>query len=214
LANVLLHVGIHHIERREPDRALAFGDELVGLAEPLGFPLYAATGKFFRGCARADAGNLEKGIAEMEHALAELAQVAVGIGAPGFLTLYAERLRRVGRHDDALRVVALGLMRAESQDSHWVDAELHRIHARTLMDSEEAAEEAAEARLMQSLEIARRQENNLFGLRTTMDIARLWQRRGRCDEAHALLAPLHASFTEGFELQDLRDAKALLNELA
>lgn len=213
LANVLLHVTIHHIERREPDRALALGEELVDLADPLGFPMYAAVGRFFRGCARADLGDLETGIAEMEHALAELAQVSVGIGAPGFLVLFAERLRRVGRHDNALAIVALGLMRGESQGAHWGDAELHRVHARTLLDRGDAVEEA-EARLMQSLEIARRQENNLFGLRTAMDLARLWQRRGKCDEARALLAPLHASFTEGFELQDLQDAKALLNELA
>jgi class 3 adenylate cyclase/predicted ATPase len=213
LANVLLHVAIHHIERREPDRALAIGEQLVALAEPLGFPLFAGAGRFIRGCARADAGNLEAGIAAMEHALAELAQVAMGIGAPGFLTLFAERLRRVGRRDDALNIVALGLMRAESQDSHWVDAELHRVHARTLFDRGDAVEEA-EARLMQSLEIARRQENNLFGLRAAMDIARLWQGRGKADEARALLAPLHASFTEGFELRDLQDAKALLDQLA
>ena len=213
LANVLLHVTIHHIERREPDRALALGEELVNLADPLGFPMYAAVGRFFRGCACADLGKLATGIAEMEHALAELAQVSVGIGAPGFLVLFAERLRRVGRHDDALAIVALGLMRGESQGAHWANAELHRVHARTLLDRGDAVEEA-EARLMQSLEIARQQENNLFALRTAMDIARLWQRRGKCDEARALLAPLHASFTEGFELQDLQDAKALLTELA
>jgi len=213
LANVLLHVAVHHIERREPDRALALGEELVELADPLGFPMFAGAGRFFCGLARADAGNLATGIAEMEHALAELAQVSVGIGAPGFLVLFAERLRRVGRHDDALGIVALGLMRGESQGAHWGDAELHRVHARTLLDRGDAVEEA-EARLMQSLEIAQRQENNLFGLRTAMDLARLWQRRGKRDEARALLAPLHASFTEGFGLQDLQEAEALLGELA
>jgi hypothetical protein len=66
LANVLLHVAIHRIERREPDRALALGEELVELAAPLGFLVCAGAGRFFCGCARADAGNLEAGIAEME----------------------------------------------------------------------------------------------------------------------------------------------------
>lgn len=212
LANVLLHVAIHRVERREPDRALALAEELVELAAPLGFPMFEGAGRFLRGCARADAGDLETGIAEMEHALGELAKVAVGIGAPGFLVLFAERLRRVGRHDDALAVVALGLMRGESQGAHWGDAELHRVHARTLLDRGDATEEA-EACLVQSLEIAQRQENNLFGLRAAMDLARLWHRRGKGDEARALLAPLHAASTEGFELQDLRDAGALLNEL-
>lgn len=212
LANVLLHVAIHHVERREPDRALAFCEELVRLAAPLGFPMFEGAGKFLRGCARADAGDLDAGIAEMEHALGELAKVAVGIGSPGFLVLFAERLRRVGRHDDALAVVTLGLMRAESQGAHWGDAELHRVHARTLLDRGGATEEA-EARLAQSLDIARRQENQLFALRAAMDLARLRQRRGRRDEARALLGPLHASFTEGLGLQDLRDAAALLDEL-
>ena len=213
LANVLLHVAIHHLERREPNRALALSEELVELAAPLGFPMFEGAGRFLRGGARADAGNLETGIVEMEHALGELAKVAVGIGAPGFLVLFAERLRRVGRHDDALGIAALGLMRAESQGAHWGDVELHLVHARTLLDRGDAAEEA-EVRLVQSLEIARRQENNLFGLRAAMDLARLWQRCGKRDEARALLAPLHAAFVEGLELQDLRDAAALLDELA
>ncbi len=213
LANVLLHVAIHHVERCEPDRALAYGEELVQLAAPLGFPMFEAAGRFLCGCARADAGSLETGIAEMEHALGELAKVAVGIGAPGFLVLFAERLRQIGRHDDALAIVALGLMRGESQGAHWADAELHRVHASTLLDRGAAAEEA-EARLVRSLEIARRQENALFALRTAMDLARLWQRRGQCDQAHALLSPLQASFREGHELQDLRDAAALLDELS
>lgn len=212
LANVLLHVAIHHVERREPDRALTFADELVELAAPLGFPMFEGAGRFLRGCARADAGDLEAGIAEMEHALGELAKVAVGIGSPGFLVLFAERLRRVGRHDDALAIAALGLMRAESQGAHWGDAELHRVHACTLLDRG-GADEEAEQRLAQSLEIARRQENHLFALRTAMDLARLWQGRGQCAAARALLEPLHASFTEGLELRDLLDAAALLEGL-
>ena len=84
--------------------------------------------------------------------------------------LFAERLRRVGRHDDALAIVALGLMRAESQDAHWGDAELHRVHACTLLDRG-GADEEAEQRLAQSLEIARRQENHLFALRTAMSVS-------------------------------------------
>ena len=213
LANVLLHVAIHQVERREPDRALAFSEELVELAAPLGFPMFEGAGRFLRGCARADAGDLEAGIAEMEHALGELAKVAVGIGSPGFLVLFAERLRRVGRHDDALAIAALGLMRAQSQGAHWGDAELHRVHACTLLDRG-GADEEAEARLAQSLDIARRQENHLFALRTAMDLARLRLGRGRCAAARALLGPLHASFTEGLGLRDLLDAAALLEGLA
>ncbi|HZR79615.1 MAG TPA: AAA family ATPase [Candidatus Binatia bacterium] len=213
LANILLHVSVHHNDRREPDRVLELSGELIGLAEPLGFPMFVGAGKFFRGCARADSGEIAKGIAEMEQALVELAQTGTGIGAPGFLTLFADRLRRVGRYDEALGVVGLGLARAEGQDAHWVDAELHRLHAQILLDKGGAAEEA-EARLVQSLEIARAQENRLYEPRAAMALARLWQSQGKRDQARALLAPVYAWFTEGLDLRDLKDARALLDDLA
>jgi adenylate cyclase len=47
-------------------------------------------------------------------------------------------------------------------------------------------------------------------LRAAMSLARLWMSRGDVSEARRLLEPLYASFTEGFETPDLRDAKALL----
>jgi predicted ATPase len=80
------------------------------------------------------------------------------------------------------------------------------------LDKGDAAEEA-EARLGQSLEIARRQENKLFELRAAMGLARLWQGQGKRDQGRALLAPVYAWFTEGFDPRDLKDAQALLDEL-
>ena len=64
------------------------------------------------------------------------------------------------------------------------------------------------------MEIARRQEAKTFELRAATSLARLWQRQGKRDAARALLAPLYASFTEGFDTRDLVEAKALLEELA
>ena len=85
------------------------------------------------------------------------------------------------------------------------------------------AVEEAEALFNQSLEIARRQEAKTFELRAATSLARLWQRQGKCDApsgalakedaARALLSPLYAWFTEGFDTRDLKDAKALLGEL-
>ena len=65
----------------------------------------------------------------------------------------------------------------------------------------------------QSLEIARRQEAKTFELRAATTLARLWQRQGKREKARALLAPLYAWFTEGFDTRDLIDAKALLEEV-
>ena len=73
--------------------------------------------------------------------------------------------------------------------------------------------EEAEALFHQALEIARRQEAKTFELRAATSLARLWQRQGKRDAAHDLLAPLYAWFTEGFDTRDLIEAKALLAEL-
>ena len=65
-----------------------------------------------------------------------------------------------------------------------------------------------------SIEIARRQEAKWWELRAAASLARLWQRQGKRDEASDLLQPVYDWFTEGFDTQDLKDAKALLEELA
>jgi predicted ATPase len=75
------------------------------------------------------------------------------------------------------------------------------------------AVEEAEALFHQSLEIARRQEAKTFELRAATSLARLWQHQDKRDAARALLAPFYAWFTEGFATRDLKDAKALLEQL-
>jgi predicted ATPase len=78
-----------------------------------------------------------------------------------------------------------------------------------------AADEAeAEACFHQALDIARRQQAKSWELRAAMSLSRLWQRQGRRTEARELLAPIYGWFTEGFDIADLQEAKALLGELA
>ena len=74
--------------------------------------------------------------------------------------------------------------------------------------------EAAERNFLASLDWARRQQAKSWELRTSTSLARLWQSRGKRQAAYALLAPVYAWFTEGFDTRDLLDAKALLDELA
>ena len=130
-----------------------------------------------------------------------------------FLSMLAEGFRKVGRHDEALRALGLGVAQAEQQGEHIHDAELYRLRAEILLDLDANAVEEAEALFHQSLEIARRQEAKTFELRAATSLARLWQRQGKRVAARDLLAPVYAWFTEGFATRDLREAKALLAEL-
>jgi class 3 adenylate cyclase/predicted ATPase len=213
LADALLFAGSVHFERGELDRGGERAGELAGLAERLGFPLYLGVGRFYRGFARVELGEGEAGIAEMHQAMGELAGMGSGFGAPQFLCMLAEGLRKVARQDDALGVLGLGLAQAEQHGGHWYDTELHRLRAEILLDMDANATEEAEALFGRSLEIARRQEAKAFELRAATCLARLWQRQGKRDAARALLAPIHAWFTEGFTTRDLQEARALLRDL-
>ena len=72
----------------------------------------------------------------------------------------------------------------------------------------------AEACFHQALDIARQQQAKSWELRTAMSLAHLWQQQGKRQEARELLAPIYNWFTEGFDIADLQEARALLEELA
>jgi predicted ATPase len=82
-----------------------------------------------------------------------------------------------------------------------------------LLGLDAAGVEQAEAAFAQTLEVARRQQAKSLELRAATSLARLWRDQGKRAQAHDLLAPIYGWFTEGFETQDLKDAKALLGEL-
>ncbi len=102
---------------------------------------------------------------------------------------------------------------AETDGDRWYEAELRRLNGELLLTGSDPRPAEAEACLRQALDVARSQEAKLWELRTTVTLARLWQSRGKRQEARDLLAPVHDWFTEGFDTADLRDARALLGEL-
>ncbi|MGH8679316.1 MAG: hypothetical protein ACREUQ_13330, partial [Burkholderiales bacterium] len=74
--------------------------------------------------------------------------------------------------------------------------------------------EEGETWLQRSLDIAQAQQAKSWELRTATSLTRLWQSQGKRKEAHALLAPIYGWFTEGFDTEDLKEAKALLDQLS
>src|SRR5262249_21137787 len=158
-------------------------------------PFYAEVGRFYRGFARVELGESEAGIAEMRQAMVGLAAIGSGLGAPQFLFILAQGLRKVARHDDALGALAFGIAKAEQEGEHWYDAELHRLRAEILLDMDSNSVDEAEPLFGQALEIARRQEAKTFELRAATSLARLWREQGKRAEARDLVAPIYAWFT-------------------
>ncbi len=108
-------------------------------------------------------------------------------------------------------------VRPNHGDRYW-EAELYRLKGKLTLQSQgegpkSKVEEEAEQCFHQALEVARRQEAKSLELRAATSLARLWQGQGKTVEARELLAPVYNWFTEGFDTADLKDAKALLEEL-
>ncbi len=103
---------------------------------------------------------------------------------------------------------------AEAYGEHFWEAELHRRRGRILLAQSRDNRAAAEACYRQAIEVAKSQEARLLELRAATSLAGLWREDGKGDLARDLLAPVHGWFTEGFDTADLKEAKALLDELA
>jgi predicted ATPase len=110
-------------------------------------------------------------------------------------------------HYDAIEKV-------ERSKEKWCEAEVHRIAGEIALKSLAPDTEKAEKHFERSLSVARQQQAKSWELRATMSLARLWRAQGKVQQARELLAPVYRWFTEGFDTRDLKEAKALLEELA
>ena len=118
-----------------------------------------------------------------------------------------------------VRVLTDTLAEANKTGERYYEAELYRLKGELLLQlrvkSEKLGveEEKAEECFQKALDVARQQSAKSLELRAAMNLARLWQQQGKKEEARQLLAETYGWFTEGFDTKDLKDAKALLDEL-
>ena len=119
---------------------------------------------------------------------------------------------RAGQAEAALDWLSEALVAVEDMDERMFEAELHRIIGDAFLSMQRQGE--AEVEFTRALAVARLQQAKSWELRASMSLARLWREQGKVSEARELLAPVYGWFTEGFDTLDLKEAKALLEELA
>jgi len=122
-------------------------------------------------------------------------------------------LRNVGRLAEAEEWATNALALAEAKEQHFSTASLHHTLGEICLDRTEPDESEAARHFDRALEVARAQHASFYELQSATSLARVLHGQGRTDEARALLQPLYDSFTEGFDTPDLKDARALLDEL-
>jgi predicted ATPase len=204
----LQYTAMLHLERGEPELALQRIDTVEALAaeQRLGFVLEP---KLLRGAALTAQGAVEEAIVYLRDGLA--GRTAARLRCYGIARL-ADALIRQGDCGAALAAVQEGLSTAERTGHRQWEAELHRLEGIALSGLNRLAE--GQAAIEQAIRVARNQQAKSYELRAATSLARLWGEQGRRAQAYDLLAPVYASFTEGFGTADLKEAKALLDDLA
>ena len=119
---------------------------------------------------------------------------------------------RAGQAEAALDLLTEALAAAEDMDERVLEAELHRIIGDALLSMLRQGE--VEVEYARALAVARQQQAKSWELRAAMSMARLWRDQGKREKARDLLAPVYGWFTEGFDTLDLKEAKAVLDELS
>jgi predicted ATPase len=136
------------------------------------------------------------------------------IYAPTQLSYLATAYAKLGQFDDARRSIGEAITAMETSKETWFEAELNRIAGEIALKSSEPDLANAETYFERALAVARQQQAKSWELRAAMSMARLWRDQGKVQQARELLAPVYGWFTEGFDTRDLKEAKALLEELA
>src|SRR5229473_865388 len=211
---------ICHLMRGEGEPAWQLADAAYSLSVEHGFQGVVAFDLAVRGWALVQRNKAEEGALQLREGLSTMRQQGMEAGRPWFLSALAGACAKLGQAEEGLGVIAEALQVANKTGEHSYVAELHRLSGELLLQRTSAQqrdlkiEQQAEACYRQAIEVARHQSDRSIELRATTSLARLLTKQGRRNEARTMLADIYGWFTEGFETADLKDAKALLDELA
>ena len=187
-------------------------DQLFSLAIEQGFPFWRAEGTTFRGWVKVKNGDVTEGISLLRSGMAAYRATGAEVWTPYRIALHARACEIAEQVEEGLTLLDDALQIVERTGERWFSAELNRHKGQLLL--REGQTQAAEELYRKALSIAEEQEAKLWELRAAVSLAQLRRNQGRRAEARDLLAPVYGWFTEGFDTADLKEAKALIAELA
>jgi predicted ATPase len=194
--------------------ANAQSDETVAVADEKGAVQWKVRGTLNRGCVLALTGKASDAVQTITSGIAALRSTGATVWLPLYLSYLARAYAELGQFDDARRSISEAMMAVETTKETWCEAEINRVAGEIALLSPEPDKTKAEAYFERALAVARAQQAKSWELRAAMSMARLWRDQDEPKEARDLLAPVYGWFTEGFDTLDLKEAKALLDDLA
>jgi predicted ATPase len=187
--------------------------ELVNLADEKGATYWKAAGMWAQGLFLHQTGRASEAVQKFNSGLAAWRSTGANLFRPTQLSWLAAAHAELGQFDDAWRCLGDATTEIETTKERWYEAEVNRIAGEVALRSPEPDATRAKAYFERALAVARAQQAKSWELRAAMSLARLWRHQDMRDEARDLLAPIYDWFTEGFDTPDLKEAKALLDQL-
>ena len=205
--------GLTHILCGNYAAANAQSDEVVPLADEKGSTMWKAYGMLNQGWVFSLTEKALDAVQTITSGLTALRSTGSTLWIPSCLAHLAPAYAELGQFDDAWRCISEAMTLVETTKETWFEAEVHRIAGEIALKSPEPDAAKAETYFERALAVARQQQSKSFEVRASMSLARLWRDQGNVQQARELLAPVYGWFTEGFDTRDLKEAKALLEEL-
>ena len=214
LAIVHGHCGIVCTERGEWRAGQEFIGRAMTIAKEQGFRILEALFNSWLGSALIRQGRVEEGIERARFCLARYLEIDPKLNATFERAVLVQAYRRAGRPEEGMAELEQLFRALTATSKHSLETEAWHVKGQLLLMLGLAETPEAERCFRRAIESARRQQAKLLELRATTSLARLLASQSRRDEAHTVLAEIYNWFTEGFDTADLKDAKALLDELA
>jgi predicted ATPase len=186
-------------------------EQLVAVATEQGFPYWRASGTIYQGWVKVRNGDVAEGISFLRSGSTAYRATGAEVYTPHFIALLAAACEVAGQIEEGLALLDDALQILERTGERWFAAELNRNKGQLLL--RQGHSEPAEELYRKALGIAVEQEAKLWELRAAVSLGRLRRDQGRHIEGRELLSPVYGWFTEGFDTPDLKEAKALLDEL-
>jgi predicted ATPase len=203
-----------HIHCGNYAAANALADEFSVLKDQSGSVFWAGWGMMQRGFLSALTGKASDAVETITSGLTAMRSTGTTMWMPLWLSCLARVNSQIGQFDTAERCIGEALAAVETAKERWCEAEVNRIAGEITLLSPERDAAKAEAYFARALAVGREQRAKSWELRAAMSMAQLWRDQGRRTQAHDLVASVQGCFSEGFSTLDLKQAKAILDELA
>jgi class 3 adenylate cyclase/predicted ATPase len=189
-------------------------EQVIALADQKGAPYWKGFGMSEQACILLATGDTSTAVNQLKLGMTTLCSTGATLFVPWLLSNLARAYGDLGELDDARRCIDEATTAMQTSKQRWCEAETNRIAGEISLLSPKRDVARAEAYFERALAIARQQQAKSWELRAAMSLARLWRDQGKVQQACEQLAPVYGWFSEGFDTRDLKEAKALLEELA